>query len=53
MAIGCFKLDRYNIQGKKIQHLKETRNSRRCFYICNERGYKYTAVSDEYVPIHN
>lgn len=45
--VGCFKLDQFNQSSKNIIKAISI-ESKKCFHICNERGYKYSAVS-EYV----
>lgn len=51
-SVGCFNLDVFNSPGKIIHSLKNNIDAHRCFYICNERGYKYSAIS-EYVHVHH
>lgn len=45
--LGCFHLDTFNQSNKNILKAISI-ESKKCFHICNERGYKYSAVS-EYV----
>jgi len=47
--VGCYNLDTFRHYDKKVYTLKESFDSHRCFYICNERGYVYAAVN-EYIP---
>ncbi|XP_025406121.1 uncharacterized protein LOC112680294 isoform X2 [Sipha flava] len=46
--VGCFNLVDFKLPGKNINTLKENIDPHRCFYICNERQYKYAAVSEDY-----
>ncbi|XP_050059331.1 uncharacterized protein LOC114123800 isoform X3 [Aphis gossypii] len=47
-SVGCYNLDSFTRYDKKVYILKETIDSHRCFYICNERGFKYAAVSEDH-----
>uniref|UniRef100_A0A2H8TH86 non-specific serine/threonine protein kinase n=1 Tax=Melanaphis sacchari TaxID=742174 RepID=A0A2H8TH86_9HEMI len=47
-SVGCYNLDSFSQYDKKVYTLKETIDSHRCFYICNERGFKYAAVSEDH-----
>ncbi|XP_060876389.1 uncharacterized protein LOC132949489 isoform X2 [Metopolophium dirhodum] len=46
--VGCYNLDGFSRYDKKVYILKETIDPHRCFYICNERGYKYVAVNEDH-----
>ncbi|XP_026823481.1 uncharacterized protein LOC113561334 isoform X2 [Rhopalosiphum maidis] len=47
-SVGCYNLVDFNQYDNKVYTLKETIDSHRCFYICNERGSKYAAVSEDH-----
>jgi len=47
--VGCYNLNSSRWYDKKVYSLKDTYDSHRCFYICNERGYMYAAIN-EYIP---
>jgi len=44
--VGCYNLNSSRRYDKIVYTLKETIDSHRCFYICNERGYMYAAVNE-------
>ncbi|VVC27971.1 Hypothetical protein CINCED_3A001078 [Cinara cedri] len=46
--VGCFHLDKSNQSAKEIQGFESSLDSHRCYYICNERGYRFSEIGDEY-----